>query len=81
MDEDDALYLPDTPGGRAVEVCAAAISDRTTPGQLAMVKRLARIALVALVRLVGGDEAAKFFVKLSFDALEMRGLGRGRVGK
>lgn len=75
------LYLPDTPEGRAIEACAAAISDRVEPGQLAMVRKLARIALLAMVKLAGAENAATFFVSLSRDALEMRGLGRGRTGK
>lgn len=76
----DGLYLPDTPEGRAIELCAAAISDRTTPGQLAMVRKLARIALFAMIRLCGVELTSQFFAKLSRDALEMRGFGRGRTG-
>lgn len=72
------LYLPDTPEGRAVEQIARAISDRSEPGQLPMVRKLARIVFVALVELVGADDAASFFAGLSQDALRMRGQGRGK---
>lgn len=71
------LFLPDTPEGRAVELCAKAISDRSTPGQLAMCRKLARIALEALVILAGPDAASQFFASLSRDALQRRGAGRG----
>jgi len=74
----DGLYLSDTPEGRAIEACAAAISDRTEPGQLAMVRKLARIALIAMARLVGPDQASMYFASLSRDALEMRGAGKGK---
>jgi hypothetical protein len=80
-DDAGGLYLPDTPEGRAVELCANAISDRSTPGQLAMCRKLARIALGAMVRLCGPDQASQYFASLSRDALEMRGFGRGRTGK
>lgn len=75
------LYLPDTPEGRAVEACAASISDGATSGQLAMVRKLARIAMLALVQLVGPDQACKELIGMSRDALEMRGAGRGRTGR
>jgi hypothetical protein len=76
-----SLYFPDTPEGRAVEACAAAISDGATPGQRAMARKLARIAMLAIVRLDGASDAASFLVGLSRDALEMRGRGRGRTGR
>ena len=76
-----SLYLPDTPEGRAIEACAIAISDGATPGQLAMCRKLARIAMLALVQIVGPEAAARYLVGLSRDALEMRGLGRGRTAR
>lgn len=76
---DAQLYLPDTPEGRAVALCADAIADRN-PAALPMVKKLSRIALFAMVRLAGPEQAARYFVSLSRDALEMRGQGRGRTG-
>lgn len=76
----DGLYLPDTPEGRAVEICAAAISDNSTEGQHAQVRKLTRIAFFAMIRLAGAEQTSQFFARLSRDALEMRGLGRGRTG-
>lgn len=75
----DGLYMPDTPEGRAIELCAASISDRSTPGQLAMCRKLARIALVAMLRLVGPDQASQYFAALSRSALEQRGQSRGKT--
>lgn len=75
------LFLPDTPEGRAVEQIAAHLSDRAEPGQIAMARKLARIALIAMTNLVGADHAAEFFVGLSRDALRARGEGKGRKRK
>ena len=72
------LYLPETPEGRAVAQVVASLADGSEPGQLARVKRLSRIALGAMVELVGSDVAASHFISLSRDALRMRGCGKGR---
>lgn len=71
------LYLPETAEGRAVAQIAAHLSDKTEPGQLATVRKLARISALAMVRLVGADAASLFFVSLSRDCLEQRGVGKG----
>ncbi len=81
MSDAGGLYMPDTPEGRAIELCAAAISrDASDKSLLPMTKKLARIALEAMVRLAGAEASATYFAKLSRDALEMRGRGRGRTG-
>ena len=71
------LYLPDTPEGRAIEQIAVQLSDKTEPGQLAMARKLSRIAALAMCRLVGADDASLFFVKISRDCLQQRGVGKG----
>lgn len=74
----DFLFLPDTPEGRAVEQIALHLSDNTEPGQLAQARKLARIAALAMCQLVGCDDASLFFVKISRDCLEHRGVGKGK---
>lgn len=71
------LFLPDTPEGRAVDQIARSLSDRSEPGQLAMSRKLARIAATAMVELAGPDEASRFFAGVSRDLLQMRGKGKG----
>lgn len=73
----DGLYTPDTPEGRAVAQIAAHLSDRQEPGQLAMARKLARIAAIAMTELVGPDQASSFFVAISRDCLRERGKGKG----
>lgn len=72
------LIMPDTPEGRAVEQIVASLTDGAEPGQLARVRKLSRIGFNAMVALVGPDEAASFFIRLSNDALRLRGCGKGR---
>lgn len=73
----DGLYLRDTPEGRAIEQIARSLSDRTEPGQLAMTRKLARIAATAMIELIGHDETSKFFAGVSFDCLKLRGQAKG----
>lgn len=71
------LYLPDTPEGRAIEQIAHALANGAEPGQLSMARKLARISAVAMVELIGNDEASRFYAGISGDCLRHRGRGKG----
>jgi hypothetical protein len=75
--DDDVLFAPDTPEGRAIEQIAYSLADRSAPGQIGLARKMARIAAVALVELVGNDDASSFFAGISADCLRQRGRSKG----